>query len=81
MRQDRFRRRLDTLEATLHRQLNPPCATCKGLAMREAFVDPSTEIVWEETLPETGCPDCGAPIFHEYIIMLPQFEGDEGTDQ
>jgi hypothetical protein len=33
-------------------------------------IDRDTDAVISETMPGTGCPDCGASVFREYRLVL-----------
>lgn len=68
---NQLNRRLEVLETVLRR----PCQTCNDHPIRQVFVDPETETVWRENIPETGCPECGAPVFREMRIVVAESEG------
>ena len=46
------------------------CQTCYDWPVRMTTVDPETGILLDESLPETGCPDCGRPIRHERVLVV-----------
>jgi hypothetical protein len=65
-------RRLRALEAVYH-PLAATCETCHGHPARLVYIDPDTDAVWHETMPETGCPDCGAPTHpREHHLIMPK---------
>jgi len=47
----------------------PMCPTCLGKPSRTVTVDADTDEVISESMPETGCPRCGASIFREYMLI------------
>jgi endogenous inhibitor of DNA gyrase (YacG/DUF329 family) len=52
----------------LERQLAPPpCPECQGKPHRVVTIDPNGE-ERDATMPATGCPLCGAPVFREYRL-------------
>ena len=53
------------------------CQTCYGHPSRLTYADPDTGIVWWESLPESGCPECGRPIIREMRVGLP----DDGSGE
>ncbi len=53
------------------------CQTCHGHPSRIAFIDPDTGREWWESLPVTGCPECGARLKgREHRMAIP----DGATD-
>lgn len=65
MRPDRLRR-LARLEASMPR---PRCVTCAGFPTRVVSIDGDTDTVISETMPESGCPTCGRPVWREVRIV------------
>ncbi|MBA2671956.1 MAG: hypothetical protein H0U67_16430 [Gemmatimonadetes bacterium] len=54
------------------------CAACHGYPARIVYADPETEIPWHESIPPTGCPDCGTPPRgRELWVMIPQTDDGE----
>jgi hypothetical protein len=51
----------------------PRCPTCLGKPSRIVTVDPVTDEMISESMPETGCARCGAPVHREYVLI----PGDE----
>jgi endogenous inhibitor of DNA gyrase (YacG/DUF329 family) len=58
--------RLDRLETIWP---EPRCPTCLGRPHRVVEVDRDTDAAISETMPETGCPDCGASVYREYRLV------------
>lgn len=63
MRTDRLRR-LSRLEA-----LQPGCRTCGNHPTRIVEIDGDRDEVLSETMPETGCPTCGRPVWRTIQIV------------
>lgn len=60
-------RRVEDLEEGLARRTI--CRTCLGRPLRLVGIDPETDEVTSETFPDTGCPDCGAPIAVDLLLV------------
>ncbi len=63
---DSFRRRLDRLEEYCQ---PPVCPACFGRPHRLIWIDAATDRQISESLPESGCPACGEPVYREYLIV------------
>lgn len=47
----------------------PRCPICLGRPHRIVMVDSVTDEVISETMPGTGCPDCGSSVYREYRLV------------
>ncbi len=63
---DSVNRRLGRLELVWRA---PVCPTCLGKPHRTVTVDPVSDEVLSESMPETGCPRCETPVFREYRLV------------
>lgn len=64
---DSLSRRIGHLETIWPK---PQCSTCLGRPHRVVMVDMDTDEAISETMPGTGCPDCGASVYREYRIVV-----------
>jgi rubrerythrin len=46
------------------------CQTCHGHPYRLVYRDPETDHVWKESMPDSGCPECGVPIARELVLVM-----------
>lgn len=67
MRGNRLRR-LARIQAAIPR---PQCPTCANFPTRVVSIDEGTDTVLSETLPESGCPMCGRPVWRTVHIVAP----------
>ncbi len=59
-------RRLDTLE---RRWAARVCSTCHGHPSRLVVIDPETGEETSESISESGCLDCGLPVWREIHLV------------
>lgn len=57
-------------------QASQKCPRCHGAPTRVVYEDPETREQWNESMPESGCLECGAPPFNELVIVL-EDDGNE----
>ncbi len=65
MYRDSVARRLDRLEILCA----PVCPQCHGRPSRLVGIDEETNEQTSETLPESGCPECGALPFRTILLV------------
>ncbi len=71
MRMSGRNHRLDRLE----QRYRPTCRTCGGWPVRVVIESLNGDHA-EESMPRSGCPDCGTPVMHTIEILGAEGEGD-----
>ena len=61
------------------RNLLQSCKTCGDHPTRIICVDPETDVVWSESIPASGCPDCGRAPDRDIALVMSVSESGESA--